>query len=144
MHGSTISISGRAGMSLMAVRGGRERLRWSCSRSQDRSRGDPSLIPRDLLAVAALAAQYFDEAAGAVHGHTLGAGLDDLSDLLAAYRAERRGGDLPRVEDLQLLAVHRRPRPRRRVATADDVVGRVDMLRPAEAGFRVAHPALVG
>src|SRR5260370_19440004 len=119
------------------------RERGSTLRSQYRPDADPRLVAGDLLAVAALAAQDLDEAAGAMNRHARGTDLDDLADFLAAHRAEDAGGDLSRIEDLQPLAVDRRPGARRRVAAADDVVGRVDVVGPVDARFRIAHPAFI-
>ena len=64
--------------------------------------------------------------------------------LRAAHRAESRGGDLSRVEQIEfLLAVHR-PGAGRRVAAADQVVDEIDMVRPVDPRLGFAHPALIG
>src|SRR6476646_8574752 len=95
---------------------GRRMMMQPISIPQYRPHRDARLVAGDLLAVSALAAQHFDEAAGAVNRHARRTDLDDLADLLAADRSEDAGGDLSRVEDLQLLAADRRPGGRRRIA----------------------------
>src|SRR4029453_2264247 len=48
-----------------------------------------------------------------------------------------------RVEDLQLLAVQRRPRPRRGIAAPNQVVDEVDMMCPMNARLGFPAPPLV-
>src|SRR6185503_6606140 len=62
---------------------------------------------------------------------------------LAAHVREAPEEDLLRIEDLQRLAAGGGPGARRRVAAADQVVDVVDRLRPVDARFRGAAPALV-
>ena len=75
----------------------------------------------ELLAVGGLHARDLEAAVGANHGEAVGFDLDDLAhlagDALGVFRRQRLG-----VEDLQLLAVERRPRAGRRIAAADQVV----------------------
>src|SRR5262249_4028547 len=93
---------------------------------------------RDLGAVGGLHAQNFDAAVGADDGEAPGRDLDDLahlaSDALGVARRQRI-----RLEDLQRLAVERRPRPRRRMAAADEIVDLPPGLAPIDA--RIVAPA---
>ena len=47
------------------------------------------------------------------------------------------------VEQLQLLAVEQRPRARRRIAAADQVVDEIDVIVPVDARFGIAAPTFI-
>src|SRR5438132_407745 len=71
--------------------------------AQNRADRDVDFARLDLGAVAEAQARDLDEAALGVDAQPLGAGRDDLAELLAAYGAERRRHDLLGVEQIKLL-----------------------------------------
>src|SRR5262245_23992422 len=73
------------------------------------------LAGRDLGTVGRLDAQNFYPSVGADHGEAVGAHFDDLAQL-AADALGIAGRQRLNVEDLQRLAVERRPRPGRGIA----------------------------
>src|SRR5688500_172536 len=100
------------------------------------------LSTADLLAVGTACAQHFDRPA--LRGHAK-ARLGDVGHFadLAAHVGIATEGVFLRVEDLDLLAVQRGPRARRRIAAADHVVDEIDRIGPVDLGFGIAAPAFV-
>src|SRR5438309_2229828 len=95
----------------------------------------------DFFPLAELGAQHFDAPALGAHLEALVRNFNHFADL-ALHRAEGAHQVLARIEDLQLLTGERGPGPGRRVAAADRVVDEVDGVRPVEARFGFAAPAL--
>src|SRR5258705_1878469 len=97
---------------------------------------------RHLLAVAELRLAGVDAAALSGDHETAVLRLDHLADL-PLDRAESAHQLLAAVEELQLHAVQRGPRTGRRIGRADQVVDEIHVVRPVDAGFGLAEPALV-
>src|SRR6185437_10968722 len=59
-------------------------------------------------------------------------------------RAEGPRDRLARIEDLEPLAATTRPSAGGGIAAANQIVDLVDMARPVDVGFGLAHPAFIG
>ena len=91
----------------------------------------------DLLAAGGLNARDLEAAVGADDRKAVGLDRDDLADLAGdAFRVF--GGQRLGVENLQRLAVERRPGAGRRIAAADQAIDLLPGLAPVD--LRVAGP----
>src|SRR5262249_49183230 len=97
----------------------------------------------DLAAIGRLHPQDFDAAVGARYREAIGLDGDDLPHLagnpLWVARRQRF-----RFEHLEVLAVQRRPRAGRRIASADEIVDLPPRLAPVDAGVIRRAAALIG
>src|ERR1700722_4710048 len=120
---------------------------WASTRelhAQYRPNLQPGVAGLDLGAVVEPEARHVDETALRVDADAVRPRRDDLAQFFAAHTAKGRRHDLPRVEQVEPLVAHRRPGARRRIAAADQIVDEIDVVRPVDAAFRFAHPALIG
>src|SRR5438067_454531 len=102
---------------------------------------EPGIARRDLLTGFQPHAVRDDESALAMDGHAAARCGDDRADLLAPDLRQRPRRALLALEQEQAPAARRSPGPRRWVAAADQVEGDVDVVRPLDAGFRLADDA---
>src|SRR5215831_15727613 len=121
--------------------------RWlDASAAEDGACRDPVLSdefgPGDLLAVLVLGLEHLDPPPLSGDEEALRADFGNFADL-PLHRAEGAHQVLAAVEDLDLLAAERGPRAGGRVAAADEVVGEIDVVRPADLRFGGAAPAFV-
>src|SRR5262245_8178639 len=122
------------------------RMKLRLGSAEPRSRGElcarDEFTGSDLGAVRRFHAQDLDAAIGADDGEAVGAHLDDLPELArdSLGVAGRQRFD---VEDLQGLAIERRPRTGRRVAAADQRIDLAPRLAPVDAGIVSCAAALV-
>ena len=97
----------------------------------------------DFLAVGGLHARDLEAPIGANHGEAVRFDHSDFAELAAdslrVFRRQRLG-----VEYFQLLAVERRPRARRGIATADQPVDLLPRFAPIDFGIVGAAAAFVG
>src|SRR5262249_46483651 len=96
----------------------------------------------DLFAVGGLHAGDLEAPIGANHGEAVRLDRDDLAEL-AGNPLRVLGGQRLGVEDLELLAVERRPGAWRGVAAADEPVDLLPGLAPVDLGVLRAAAALV-
>src|SRR5579863_956244 len=121
----------------------RNRMASSAENRAGGEAGLPAELRRgEFLAVLRAQGEDFDLPALRAHQQTLLPDVGDRADL-ALDLAEGAREMFARLEHSQLLAVQERPRRRRRIAAADEVVDLVDVIVPVDLSFRVAAPTLV-
>src|SRR5690242_10388334 len=108
--------------------------------AENGSFGDARVGRGNLGAVVEAHPRHLDVAALGEDSHARLADRDDLADFASADRAKGRGGDLARIEQVELALTCHGPGAGRRVAAADQVVHEVDMGRPVDPGLGLSDP----
>src|SRR5262245_25543468 len=111
------------------------RLRQSAAAplaAEDRPLGDTRFGRFDFRTIIETHSRHLDKASLGEDSHPLVTDRDNLADLASAHHGKGLSRELSRIEQVEFLLAESRPGAGCGVAAADQVVDKIDMVRPVD------------